>query len=149
MSSMESKQYPIFAVQWHPEKPLFEWNPNEVFIFFFFIYYFFYLVFSFFSLFNYRSPITLPIPFMLCNTWLISQVSFLFFYPQSQTFKTIFPANPLLLHLNSSQYLISLSLFLPPFFPSLPSSPLQTQFPQCPRRTTRCHLQLPTHLYFL
>uniref|UniRef100_A0A7S4PN48 folate gamma-glutamyl hydrolase n=1 Tax=Paramoeba aestuarina TaxID=180227 RepID=A0A7S4PN48_9EUKA len=30
ISSMESYQYPIFAVQWHPEKPLYEWNPNEV-----------------------------------------------------------------------------------------------------------------------
>lgn len=30
VSSMESVEYPIFAVQWHPEKPQFEWNPNEV-----------------------------------------------------------------------------------------------------------------------
>jgi len=30
VSTMESKKYPIYAVQWHPEKNQFEWNPDEV-----------------------------------------------------------------------------------------------------------------------
>jgi len=30
VSSMESNNYPIYATQFHPEKPLFEWTPLEV-----------------------------------------------------------------------------------------------------------------------
>jgi gamma-glutamyl hydrolase len=30
ISSAEGKNYPVYALQWHPEKPMFEWNPNEV-----------------------------------------------------------------------------------------------------------------------
>eukprot|EP00003_Mantamonas_plastica_P024915 TRINITY_DN4762_c0_g1_i1.p1 TRINITY_DN4762_c0_g1~~TRINITY_DN4762_c0_g1_i1.p1 ORF type:complete len:378 (+),score=134.15 TRINITY_DN4762_c0_g1_i1:129-1136(+) len=30
VSSIEGKEFPIYGTQWHPEKPLFEWNPNEV-----------------------------------------------------------------------------------------------------------------------
>lgn len=29
-SSFEGKQLPIYAVQYHPEKPIFEWDPKEV-----------------------------------------------------------------------------------------------------------------------
>eukprot|EP01112_Ceratiomyxa_fruticulosa_P000019 TRINITY_DN0_c2_g1_i3.p1 TRINITY_DN0_c2_g1~~TRINITY_DN0_c2_g1_i3.p1 ORF type:complete len:317 (-),score=54.86 TRINITY_DN0_c2_g1_i3:74-1024(-) len=30
LSTLESKKYPIYATQWHPEKPLYEWNIHEV-----------------------------------------------------------------------------------------------------------------------
>eukprot|EP01116_Phalansterium_solitarium_P015696 TRINITY_DN3492_c0_g1_i1.p2 TRINITY_DN3492_c0_g1~~TRINITY_DN3492_c0_g1_i1.p2 ORF type:complete len:308 (+),score=88.69 TRINITY_DN3492_c0_g1_i1:55-978(+) len=30
ISLMEGFRYPIYAAQWHPEKPQFEWNPQEV-----------------------------------------------------------------------------------------------------------------------
>jgi len=30
ISTVEGKKYPIYALQWHAEKPLFEWNPDEV-----------------------------------------------------------------------------------------------------------------------
>jgi len=30
ISGVESKKYPIYAVQYHPEKPLYEWNIQEV-----------------------------------------------------------------------------------------------------------------------
>eukprot|EP01123_Difflugia_compressa_P006169 TRINITY_DN18335_c0_g1_i1.p1 TRINITY_DN18335_c0_g1~~TRINITY_DN18335_c0_g1_i1.p1 ORF type:complete len:302 (+),score=55.00 TRINITY_DN18335_c0_g1_i1:59-907(+) len=29
VSSIEGKKYPFYAIQWHAEKPLFEWNPQE------------------------------------------------------------------------------------------------------------------------
>jgi len=29
ISTVEAKEHPIYGVQWHPEKPLFEWNPTE------------------------------------------------------------------------------------------------------------------------
>eukprot|EP01137_Pigoraptor_chileana_P007983 Opistho-2@54269 len=31
VSTMESKKYPIYGVQWHPEKPQFEWSPVKNF----------------------------------------------------------------------------------------------------------------------
>jgi len=30
ISTMEAKKYPIYATQWHPEKPIYEWNIHEV-----------------------------------------------------------------------------------------------------------------------
>lgn len=30
VSTMEGIKYPVFAMQWHAEKPQFEWNPSEV-----------------------------------------------------------------------------------------------------------------------
>jgi len=30
LSTIESKDYPIYGTQWHPEKPLYEWNIHEV-----------------------------------------------------------------------------------------------------------------------
>jgi len=30
ISTVEAKDYPIYAYQWHPEKPQFEWDPKEV-----------------------------------------------------------------------------------------------------------------------
>lgn len=30
ISTMEGIKYPVFAMQWHAEKPQFEWNPSEV-----------------------------------------------------------------------------------------------------------------------
>jgi len=29
VSTVEGKNYPVYAIQWHAEKPIFEWNPNE------------------------------------------------------------------------------------------------------------------------
>ena len=29
VSTIEAYEYPIYAVQWHPEKPLYEWRPDE------------------------------------------------------------------------------------------------------------------------
>eukprot|EP01095_Lingulamoeba_sp_RSL-Kostka_P017427 TRINITY_DN9030_c0_g1_i1.p1 TRINITY_DN9030_c0_g1~~TRINITY_DN9030_c0_g1_i1.p1 ORF type:complete len:315 (+),score=108.40 TRINITY_DN9030_c0_g1_i1:57-1001(+) len=29
ISTFESKKYPVYGTQWHPEKPQFEWNPTE------------------------------------------------------------------------------------------------------------------------
>jgi len=29
VSTWEGLEYPMFGIQWHAEKPLFEWNPNE------------------------------------------------------------------------------------------------------------------------
>ena len=30
ISSMEGKKYPVYGTQWHPEKPQFEWDADEV-----------------------------------------------------------------------------------------------------------------------
>lgn len=30
ISTFEGKQYPVYGIQWHAEKPQFEWNPDEV-----------------------------------------------------------------------------------------------------------------------
>eukprot|EP00741_Cyanophora_paradoxa_P016303 tig00020911_g15742.t1 len=30
ISTIEAKQFPVYGVQWHPEKPQFEWDPLEV-----------------------------------------------------------------------------------------------------------------------
>lgn len=30
ISTFEGKEYPIYGIQWHAEKPQFEWNPDEV-----------------------------------------------------------------------------------------------------------------------
>lgn len=29
LATMEAKDYPIYITQWHPEKPQFEWDPEE------------------------------------------------------------------------------------------------------------------------